>query len=71
MCFETERAIQLFFWFFPPGPQGSLDDLVMWYVPFSLRLFVLYHSKLVDTGSTVVPGVRQWKVSSRRMGCVA
>ena len=22
---------QLFFWFFPPGPQGSLDDLIFWY----------------------------------------
>ncbi|KAG6890070.1 hypothetical protein C0992_003168 [Termitomyces sp. T32_za158] len=21
---------QLFFWFFPPGPQGSLDDLILW-----------------------------------------
>ncbi|KAG1817717.1 Alpha/Beta hydrolase protein [Suillus subaureus] len=21
---------QLFFWFFPPGPQGSLDDLIFW-----------------------------------------
>ncbi|KAK7691257.1 hypothetical protein QCA50_004650 [Cerrena zonata] len=24
---ETRK---LFFWFFPPGPQGSLDDLVFW-----------------------------------------
>ena len=22
--------MQLFFWFFPPGPQGSLDDLIFW-----------------------------------------
>jgi carboxypeptidase D len=22
---------QLFFWFFPPGPDGSLDDLIFWY----------------------------------------
>jgi carboxypeptidase D len=22
---------QLFFWFFPPGPQGSTDDLIFWY----------------------------------------
>jgi carboxypeptidase D len=22
---------QLFFWFFPPGPEGSLDDLIFWY----------------------------------------
>jgi carboxypeptidase D len=21
---------ELFFWFFPPGPQGSLDDLIFW-----------------------------------------
>ena len=23
---------QLFFWLFPPGPEGSLDDLIFWYV---------------------------------------
>lgn len=23
--------LQLFFWFFPPGPEGSLDDLIFWY----------------------------------------
>jgi carboxypeptidase D len=23
---------QLFFWFFPPGPTGSLDDFIFWYV---------------------------------------
>ena len=22
---------QLFFWLFPPGPEGSLDDLIFWY----------------------------------------
>lgn len=22
----------MFFWFFPPGPQGSLDDLIFWYI---------------------------------------
>ena len=25
------RISQLFFWFFPPGPEGSLDDLIFWY----------------------------------------
>ena len=25
---------QLFFWFFPPGPEGSLDDLVFWYAVY-------------------------------------
>jgi len=25
-------VLQLFFWFFPPGPEGSLDDLIFWYV---------------------------------------
>ena len=25
---------QLFFWFFPPGPEGSLDDLIFWYVVY-------------------------------------
>ncbi|KAH9917770.1 Alpha/Beta hydrolase protein [Fomitopsis serialis] len=27
---KTDETRQLFFWFFPPGPQGSLDDLIMW-----------------------------------------
>ncbi|EKM58970.1 uncharacterized protein PHACADRAFT_249107 [Phanerochaete carnosa HHB-10118-sp] len=26
----TNETRQLFFWFFPPGPQGSLDDLIFW-----------------------------------------
>jgi hypothetical protein len=25
---------QLFFWFFPPGPEGSIDDLIFWYVVY-------------------------------------
>jgi carboxypeptidase D len=25
---------QLFFWFFPPGPEGSLDDLTFWYAVY-------------------------------------
>ncbi|CCM04962.1 uncharacterized protein FIBRA_07159 [Fibroporia radiculosa] len=25
-----DETRQLFFWFFPPGPQGSLDDLIFW-----------------------------------------
>ena len=32
---------QLFFWFFPPGPEGSLDDLIFWY-DFSTSMRVLY-----------------------------
>lgn len=23
-------TFQLYFWFFPPGPEGSLDDLIFW-----------------------------------------
>jgi carboxypeptidase D len=26
--------LQLFFWFFPPGPEGSLDDLIFWYAVY-------------------------------------
>lgn len=26
----TNETRKLFFWFFPPGPQGSLDDLIFW-----------------------------------------
>lgn len=25
---------QLFFWFLPPGPEGSLDDLIFWYAVY-------------------------------------
>ncbi|KAG1740198.1 Alpha/Beta hydrolase protein [Suillus paluster] len=27
---STNETRQLFFWFFPPGPEGSLDDLIFW-----------------------------------------
>ncbi|EPS99797.1 hypothetical protein FOMPIDRAFT_1123869 [Fomitopsis schrenkii] len=27
---KTDEPRQLFFWFFPPGPEGSLEDLVFW-----------------------------------------
>lgn len=27
---KTGETRKLFFWFFPPGPEGSLDDLVFW-----------------------------------------
>ncbi|KZV67084.1 alpha/beta-hydrolase [Peniophora sp. CONT] len=26
----TNETRKLFFWFFPPGPEGSLDDLIFW-----------------------------------------
>jgi carboxypeptidase D len=29
---KTGETRELFFWFFPPGPEGSLDDLVFWCV---------------------------------------
>ena len=30
---------QLFFWFFPPGPEGSPDDLIFWYAgPFVIDM---------------------------------
>ncbi|CDO76353.1 hypothetical protein BN946_scf185011.g17 [Trametes cinnabarina] len=28
--FSPVAAPKLFFWFFPPGPQGSVDDLIFW-----------------------------------------
>lgn len=34
---------QLFFWLFPPGPQGSPDDLILWYVFHSLTDFEWTH----------------------------
>ncbi|KAF8876000.1 alpha/beta-hydrolase [Infundibulicybe gibba] len=27
---DPNETRKLFFWFFPPGPQGSLDDLIFW-----------------------------------------
>ncbi|OSX60724.1 hypothetical protein POSPLADRAFT_1148075 [Postia placenta MAD-698-R-SB12] len=27
---KVDETRQLFFWFFPPGPEGSLDDLIFW-----------------------------------------
>ncbi|KAG1861628.1 Alpha/Beta hydrolase protein [Suillus subluteus] len=27
---SPDETRQLFFWFFPPGPEGSLDDLIFW-----------------------------------------
>ncbi|EIW62227.1 alpha/beta-hydrolase [Trametes versicolor FP-101664 SS1] len=27
---DPHETRKLFFWFFPPGPQGSLDDLIFW-----------------------------------------
>ncbi|KAH0586845.1 Serine-type carboxypeptidase F [Termitomyces sp. J132] len=27
---NSNETRKLFFWFFPPGPQGSLDDLIFW-----------------------------------------
>ncbi|KAI9466663.1 alpha/beta-hydrolase [Lactarius psammicola] len=26
----SDESRKLFFWFFPPGPEGSLDDLILW-----------------------------------------
>jgi carboxypeptidase D len=27
---NANETRELFFWFFPPGPQGNLDDLIFW-----------------------------------------
>ncbi|KAJ3773603.1 alpha/beta-hydrolase [Lentinula raphanica] len=29
---DPNETRKLFFWFFPPGPEGSLDDLIFWYI---------------------------------------
>jgi carboxypeptidase D len=29
---NANETRKLFFWLFPPGPEGSLDDLIFWYV---------------------------------------
>jgi serine carboxypeptidase len=39
---------QLFFWFFPSGPEGSLDDLIFWYVVYrDLCLLGLWLSRVL------------------------
>lgn len=38
---DTNIAPKLFFWLFPPGPEGSLDDLIFWCV--LTRLVSLFH----------------------------
>ena len=59
---------QLFFWFFPPGPEGSLDDLIFWYDVFT-TMRVCIDCILNDCleGLTVVLVARRWKVSYKRM----
>jgi carboxypeptidase D len=42
----SNETRQLFFWFFPPGPQGSLDDLILWHVFHSIADFVWTQAKL-------------------------
>ena len=29
---NSNETREFFFWFFPPGPEGSSDDLIFWYV---------------------------------------
>jgi hypothetical protein len=38
LAYFIPRTSQLFFWFFPPGPEGSLDDLIFWYAVENLVL---------------------------------
>ena len=35
---------QLFFWFFPPGPEGSLDDLIFWYADILVHIWLVCSS---------------------------
>jgi hypothetical protein len=44
-CSNYGVITQLFFWFFPPGPHGSLDDLIFW---CGLFLLFCYHVFLID-----------------------
>jgi hypothetical protein len=30
LCVDAELGSQLFFWFFPPGPKGKDDSLIIW-----------------------------------------
>ncbi len=59
---------QLFFWFFPPGPEGSLDDLIFWYVAQCLALdFYWDKAKLRISGRTEDLVAHRWRAPSKRM----
>jgi hypothetical protein len=62
---------QLFFWFFPPGPEGSLDDLIFWYVAQCLALdFDWDEAKLRISGRTEDLVAHRWRAPSERMAKV-
>ncbi|KAI9428416.1 hypothetical protein H4582DRAFT_2067469, partial [Lactarius indigo] len=42
----SNESRKLFFWFFPPGPEGSLDDLILWYIIHSIADCVRTRAKL-------------------------
>lgn len=56
---------QLFFWLFPPGPTGSLDDLIFWCVVYLDAGFRSLNECF--QGPTEVLVARRWKDSSRKM----
>jgi hypothetical protein len=62
---EAGETRELFFWFFPPGPEGSLDDLIFWCVSLPCVGRCLF-----NIGPTEVPDARLSKVLSKKMESV-
>lgn len=57
---------QLFFWFFPPGPEGSLDDLIFWYAVILVHIWLVCSSTGLPKGQTEVLVARRWRVPSKK-----
>jgi hypothetical protein len=57
---------QLFFWFFPPGPEGSLDDLIFWYAVSYDSCLAVRSSTGRPQGQTEVLVARRWRVPSKK-----
>jgi carboxypeptidase D len=66
----TRLKFQLFFWFFPPGPEGSLDDLIFWSGSFHL-LSYSFLMAVMAIGQMGVRDARLLKVFYKRMECVS
>jgi hypothetical protein len=60
----VDHQYQLFFWFFPPGPEGSLDDLIFWSVDKDVG--VALNIDRPFSGRTGVRDAHLWRVSCKR-----
>jgi hypothetical protein len=61
---DADETRKLFFWFFPPGPQGSTDDLIFWRVTGILFLFTLLIA--ISVGQMAAQDARLSRAPSKR-----